>query len=165
MEDSSNDGAMTSIPSSVSSSGNYFGQRCPTVLIAVAMEEDQRLQLDTWVEWLRDIPAITKHARVEGIYESFSTLMLITLPVHIWDLIPNNPAVSFVGFIKSQNFLKSQLSETSSAQAAKSAGTSTSPPLVIEALGPNNGLTPEERPEWSAAVADLKAADMVRCST
>ena len=47
LEDSSNNSATTSIPSSISSSGNNFEQSCPTVLIAVALEEDQRLQLDT----------------------------------------------------------------------------------------------------------------------
>ena len=142
MEDSSNDSAMTSILSSVSSSGNYFEQSCPTVLIAVALEEDQRLQLDTWGEWLRDLPAMAKHARVEGIYESFSTLILISLPVYIWDLIPNNPAVSFVGFIKSQDFLKNRPKESLTAQTASSATTSTRPPA--EALASNNGLTLEK---------------------
>ncbi|KAK0516424.1 hypothetical protein JMJ35_001027 [Cladonia borealis] len=159
MEDSSNDSAMTSIPSSVSSSGNYFEQGCPRVLIAVALEEDQRLQLDPWAEWLRDIPAIAKYARVEGIYESYSTLMLLSLPVNIWDLIPNNPAVSFIGFIKSQDLLKTQPSESSTAQAAKSAPISTSPPAVIEALASNDGLMLEESREWLACVAGQKLAE------
>ena len=153
MENSSNDSAMTSIPSSVSSSGNYFEQSCPTVLVAVALEEDQRLQLRTWVEWLRDIPAIAKHARVEGIYESFSTLMLISLPVFIWDLIPNNLAVSFVGFIKSQDFLKNRPKESSIAQAASSIPTSARPPAVIEALATKNSLTLGKSREPSARVA------------
>ena len=165
MEDSSNDSATVSIPSSVSSPGNGLGQSCPTVLIAVALEEDQRLQLDTWVEWLRDIPAIAKYARVEGIYESYSTLMLLSLPVNIWDLIPNNPAVSFIGFIKSQDLLKTQPSESSTAQAAKSAPISTSPPAVIEAFASNDGLMLEESREWLACVAGQKLAETVRRST
>ena len=165
MEDSSNDSTTTSIPSSVSSPGNGPEQSGPTVLIAVALEEDQRLQLDTWVEWLRDIPAIAKYARVEGIYESNSTLMLLSLPVSIWDLIPNNAAVSFIGFIKSQDLLKNQPSGSSTAQAAKSVPTSLSPPPVIEALATNDGLTPEKSREWSASVAGQKLAETVRSST
>ena len=165
MEDSADSSATTSIPSSVSSPGNGSGQSCPRVLIAVALEEDQCLQLDTWVEWLRDIPAIAKYARVEGIYESYSTLMLISLPVNIWDLILNNPAVSFIGFIKSQDLLKNHPSESSTAQAAKSASTSTSPPSVIEAFATNDGLTLEENQEWSAYVACQKLAKTVRSST
>ena len=165
MEDSSNDSATTSIPSSVSSPGRGSEQCCPTVLIAVALEEDQRLHLDTWVEWLRDIPAIARYARVEGIYESYSTLMLLSLPVDIWDLIPNNPAVSFIGFIKSQDLLKTQPSESSTAQAASSGPTSTSPPSVTEALTTNDGLTLEKSQERAAGVAGQTITEKVKSST
>ena len=165
MEDSSNDSATTSIPSSVSSPGRGSEQCYPTVLIAVALEEDQRLHLDTWVEWLRDIPAIARYARVEGIYESYSTLMLLSLPVDIWDLIPNNPAVSFIGFIKSQDLLKTQPSESSTAQAASSGPTSTSPPSVIEALTTNDGLTLEKSQERAAGVAGQTITEKVKSST
>ena len=165
MEDSSNDSATTSIPSSVSSPGNSAEQSCPTVLIAVALEEDQRLQLDTWVDWLRDIPAIAKYARVEGIYESNSTLMLLSLPVSIWDMIPNNPAVSFIGFIKSQDLLKYQPTESSKAQATKSAPTSTSPPAVIEALAINDGLPLEKNREGSPCGSGQRLVETVRSLT
>ena len=164
MEDSSNDSATTSNPSSVSSRGNSAEPSDPMVLIAVALEEDQPLQLDTWVEWLRDIPAIAKYARVEGIYESYSTLMLLSLPVNIWDLIPNNPAVSFIGFVKSQDLLKPQSSESSTAQAAKSAPSSASPPTVIETLATKDGPTLEKSRERSACVADHRLAETVRSS-
>ena len=165
MKDSFNDSATTSTPSSVSSPGNDSEQSCPTVLIAVALEEDQRLQPDTWVEWLRDIPAIAKYVRVEGIYGSYSTLMLLSLPVNIWDLIPNNPAVNFIGFIKSQNLLKNQPWGSLTAQAAKYAPTSTSPPAVIESLVTNDGLTLEGSRKWLACVAGQKLAETVRGST
>lgn len=165
MEDSSNDSATTSIPSSVSSPDNSSEQSCPTVLIAVALEEDQRLQLNTWAEWLRDIPAIARYARVEGIYESNSTLMLLSLPINVWDLIPNNPAVSFIGFIKSQNLLNNHPLESSTAQAANFAPTSVSPPAVIEALATNDGPTPEKSREWSACIECQELAETVRNST
>ena len=165
MEDSSNDSTTTSIPSSVSSPGNGPEQSCPTVLIAVALAEDQRLQVDTWVEWLRDIPAIAKYARVEGIYESNSTLMLLSLPVSIWDMIPNNPAVSFIAFIKSQDLLKYQTLASSIAQADNSATTSTSPPRVIEALGINDGLTLEKNQDGSPRGSGQRLAETVRSST
>lgn len=165
MEDSSNDSATTSMPSSIGSSGNGAEQSCPTVLIAVALEEDQRLQLDTWVEWLRDIPAIAKYARVEGIYESNSTLMLLSLPVSTWDMIPNNPAVSFIGFIKSQDLLKYQPLASSIAQAAKTAPTSTSLPDVVETFGINDGVTIEKNQAESPCGSGRRPAETVRSST
>ena len=82
------------------------GARYPKVMISVALEEDQVLHTRDWCEWLKSVPAIVKFARVEGIYKSDSTLLIMTIPVVIWDLIPPDPAIKFLGFVKSDNLLK-----------------------------------------------------------
>ena len=79
--------------------------RYPKVIISVALEEDQVLHTRDWCEWLKSVPAIVKFARVQGIYESDSTLVIMTIPVVIWDLIPADPAIAFLGFVKSENLL------------------------------------------------------------
>ena len=81
--------------------------RYPKVIISVALEEDQVLHTRDWCEWLKSVPAIVKFARVQGIYKSDSTLVIMTIPVVIWDLIPSDPAISFLGFVKSENLLSS----------------------------------------------------------
>ena len=77
----------------------------PQVLVSLALEEDQWLQTDDWFDWLTTVPALVKHVRVHGVFESDSTLLLISLSVAVWDLLPKHPAVSFIGFVKSNNML------------------------------------------------------------
>ena len=75
----------------------------PKVLISVALQEDQRLNAEDWLEWLKSIPASADLVEVEGIFKSDSTLLLLTLPVALWDSIPRDPAVTFLAFVRSHN--------------------------------------------------------------
>ncbi|KAL8723582.1 MAG: hypothetical protein Q9225_000124 [Loekoesia sp. 1 TL-2023] len=77
----------------------------PKVLISVALEEDQFLRTEDLLDWLRSFPALAKCVRIESVYKSDSTLLLLSLPVAIWDMVPNDPAISFVAFVKSHNLL------------------------------------------------------------
>lgn len=80
--------------------------RAPKVLISLALEEDQWLSPNAWAEWLENIPAKVKSACVEGVYRSYSTLMLLSIPVAAWDMLPEDPAVNFVGFVRPDNLLQ-----------------------------------------------------------
>ena len=82
---------------------------CPTVLITLALEDDQRLATKGWAKWLQSAPGLIKHGHVEGIYKSDSILVLLTLPVAIWDLLPNHPAVKFISFVRSWELMKEEL--------------------------------------------------------
>lgn len=81
--------------------GDY---QVPHVLISIALEGDQG-SLDTAAcrKWLAEFPALVKYATVEGVYRGFSTLMTISVPVMIWDLLPEHPACSFIGYVVSPN--------------------------------------------------------------
>ena len=81
----------------------------PKVLISLSLEEDQRRNVNEWVEWMRSIPAFVKYTNVDAIYKSGSTLILLTVPVAIWDLLPESPAIAFIGFTDSWNLLRSSL--------------------------------------------------------
>ncbi len=77
----------------------------PKVLISIALEEEQIFHTGDWIEWLKFIPALADSVRVEGIYKSNSTLLLLSLPVATWDMLPKDPAISFISFVKSSNLL------------------------------------------------------------
>lgn len=77
----------------------------PKVVVSVALEEEQSLSPQHWIDWFRSIPAVVKYVNIEGVYKSESTLLIITLPIAIWNLVPANPAISFLGFSKSRNLL------------------------------------------------------------
>ncbi len=79
----------------------------PKVLISLSLEENQWLYTDEWAEWIRSVPALVKYTCIQGIYKSGSTLILLSIPVAIWDLLPKDPAILFVGFIDSWNLLNS----------------------------------------------------------
>jgi hypothetical protein len=57
----------------------------------------------SWLEWIRNARAEAKGIRIDGVYDSFSTLVLLRMPATVWGLLPNNPAYSFVGFDTSNN--------------------------------------------------------------
>jgi hypothetical protein len=78
---------------------------CPKVLLSVAFEEDQWLDTEEWLEWLLAIPALTKHAHLEAVFKSDSALLLMTLPVAVWDMLPEELACSFLGFVHSRNMM------------------------------------------------------------
>lgn len=85
--------------------------KCPRVLISVALKDDQPLRIDEWIAWLSSTPKV---AKIEAIYESDSTLMLVSLPVAVWDCLPRNPAISFIKFVRSGNKLKFTQAQTGS---------------------------------------------------
>jgi hypothetical protein len=88
------------------------------VLLAVRLEEDFFLEnededdgkrIRTWCNWLKAIPYGVQNVTIEGIYKSCSALILLTLPIALWDLLPNNAAYSFIGFVKPNNWSKADL--------------------------------------------------------
>jgi hypothetical protein len=79
--------------------------KVPHVLISLALCEDQELELKACSEWLAAFPALAKYAKVKGVYRSHSTLIIASVPVVIWDLLPENRACSFIGYVTSDNLL------------------------------------------------------------
>jgi len=79
----------------------------PHVLISIALEEDQTLDSKACSQWLCKFPALAKYATVQGVFRSHSTLVLLAVPVVIWDLLPQNAACSFIAYVRSTNLLQS----------------------------------------------------------
>jgi hypothetical protein len=90
--------------------------KVPHVLISLALCKDQELELKACSEWLATFPALAKYAKVKGVYRSHSTLIIASVPVVIWDLLPENRACSFIGNVTSDNLL--DFRETSNASTA-----------------------------------------------
>ncbi|KAN0095444.1 hypothetical protein V8E51_016155 [Hyaloscypha variabilis] len=83
----------------------------PHVLLSLALEGDQVLDLDRCRKWLQDFPALARYATVQGVYNSNSTLLILSLPVVIWDWIPEDPACTFIGYVHSDNLIINELKE------------------------------------------------------
>jgi hypothetical protein len=89
--------------SSVSSSGEFY---VPHVLIKVGLEQNQPM-LDTehCLRWLRSIPLLAKWAKIEGVYPSYSTLLILSVPMPIWNMLPDHLACSFIGYVTAPSLL------------------------------------------------------------
>ncbi|KAI4101664.1 MAG: hypothetical protein LQ345_007406, partial [Seirophora villosa] len=72
--------------------------KSPKVLISIALAEEQNLRAEEWMIWLRSIPAVASSVHVEGVFESNSTLLLLSLPIAVWDMLPETAAISFIAF-------------------------------------------------------------------
>ncbi|KAF4977226.1 hypothetical protein FZEAL_6223 [Fusarium zealandicum] len=81
----------------------------PHVMISLALEDDQRLDVNAWEQWLGAFPAMAKYVKVQGVFKSHSTMLLVSMPVSIWDLLPEDRAMSFVAFIRSNNLMTPKL--------------------------------------------------------
>ncbi len=79
--------------------------KVPRVLISLALEENQTLNSESAQKWLASCPNLVKFAKIEAVFSSFSTLVLLSIPVCIWNLLPEDPACAFVGFVTSPNML------------------------------------------------------------
>lgn len=75
------------------------------VIISLALEEKQTLNSESGQKWLASFPALVKYAKIEGVYKSFSTLVLLSIPVFIWDFLPDNLGCSFVAYVTSPNMM------------------------------------------------------------
>jgi hypothetical protein len=74
----------------------------PQVVLSIRLDSAQ-LEIDTWREYIRSLPAEAKDIKIEGVYRSFSTLLMVRMPVTIWNILPDNGAYSFIGFVTSEN--------------------------------------------------------------
>jgi hypothetical protein len=51
------------------------------------------------LRWLESVPFLGTWAKIEGVFPSYSTLIILSIPVPLWDLLPDNPAYTFIGYI------------------------------------------------------------------
>jgi hypothetical protein len=79
------------------------------ILLAIRLEEDYFLDGDddkkvrAWCEWVRNVPEAANTVKIQGVYRSCSTLVLLSMPTVVWDLLPDKAGYSFVGFVASGN--------------------------------------------------------------
>ncbi|KAK0632645.1 hypothetical protein B0T14DRAFT_39686 [Immersiella caudata] len=84
-------------------------QQKPQVIVSVRLESTQTLHISEWAEWLRRAPASAAELKVEGWYGSFSTLLLLNMPLRVWHVLPGHLAVSFIGYVTTGNLASHDL--------------------------------------------------------
>jgi hypothetical protein len=74
-------------------------------LLLVTVVEDQVLSTKACSDWLASFPALARYASVQSVYQSYSTLLILSLPVFVWDFLPASLACNFISYIQSTNIL------------------------------------------------------------
>lgn len=76
----------------------------PQVLVSFRVTREA-LDASTWVKWLLNAPPEARDLiKIEGVYGSYSTLIILRMPVQVWCLLPESRASSFLGFITTENY-------------------------------------------------------------
>ncbi|KAL8986954.1 MAG: hypothetical protein Q9169_008742, partial [Polycauliona sp. 2 TL-2023] len=82
------------------------------VLLAVSISNDAIGDIVEWKQWLvNGAPRIITQieVKVEGVFKSHSTMLVVSLPIVAWDRLPDKAAYRFIGFVKSENLNQTQL--------------------------------------------------------
>ncbi|KAM7183554.1 hypothetical protein V8F20_012578 [Naviculisporaceae sp. PSN 640] len=74
----------------------------PRVLVRVLLNEGQ-FNIDNFADWILQAPKQAIDVHIEGAYGSLSTLLIIKMPLAVWNLLPGDPALSLIGYITTDN--------------------------------------------------------------
>lgn len=81
----------------------------PQVIVSVRLQSSDSSEARAWVDWLLKAPPEGQDIKVEGWFGSFSILVILNLPLQVWHTMPSNPAMSFVGFVTTENLASALL--------------------------------------------------------
>jgi hypothetical protein len=82
----------------------------PVITITVRLKETMsasQLSDDLFADWLRMMPASAEQVKVQAGFKSFSTLLILSIPVEMWCYLDQHPAITLTGLTKSSNLVKS----------------------------------------------------------
>ena len=108
------------------------------VLISVSFTGvNMFLNYENFKRWLTShILEEAGEIKIEAVFNSFSFVYLLTLPVDIWTMFPEHEGWNFVSFVTSNNILLSK--------PAATASTSSTAPAAPAASGSSAGLVSRE---------------------
>jgi hypothetical protein len=92
-----------------SSSQDLAGIKVPRLLFAIRLRENfsaSELTTELFTEWLRTIPTVAAAVKVEAGFESFSTLVIVSIPVYLSAYLPSDHAIISLGLVTSSNKVK-----------------------------------------------------------
>jgi hypothetical protein len=98
------EGDDNSSTSSLESSVYAAPRNVPRLAFAIRLQEDFRvgdLSEDLFLEWLRNVPIIAAEVKVEASFHSYSSLIIVSVPLSIFSNIPRHPAIVSLGPISS----------------------------------------------------------------
>lgn len=83
--------------------------KVPRLAFAIRLNDTLRpdqLRTDLFVEWLRSMPTIAEEVKVEAGFDSFSSLIILSIPIALSTFLPENRAIVSLGPITSLNIVR-----------------------------------------------------------
>src|SRR6202012_5683037 len=80
----------------------------PRLLFAVRLKETfqpSELSTDLFTEWLGMFPLVVEEVKVEAGFNSFSSLVIVSLPISLLSYMAEHPAIICLGPIRSKNLI------------------------------------------------------------
>lgn len=74
-------------------------------LIAIQFESSETWGIEAVLSEIPKLPTVAKTVNLHSVSHSHSSLVLLAVPEVVWDLLPDSPGWSFVGFTTSSNLL------------------------------------------------------------
>jgi hypothetical protein len=69
----------------------------PRVVLSITLTKDIRADdAESCRRWLTDFPIPTEDITVEAVFNSFSTVVLVSVSLEVWDVLPEIPGCNFV---------------------------------------------------------------------
>jgi hypothetical protein len=76
----------------------------PGVLVTCRLR-DQNVDVEKWRQWLLRAPDGGRAIQISALYPGFSAVLIIELPLVVWDLLPPSPAISFIAYTTGKNHI------------------------------------------------------------
>ncbi|KAL5315687.1 hypothetical protein ACEPPN_016557 [Leptodophora sp. 'Broadleaf-Isolate-01'] len=80
--------------------------KVPKLAFAIRLKEDLKvgqLSHDLFMEWLRRVPVVAEEVKIEAGFDSFSSLLILSIPISLMAYLPSNSALISLGPITSSN--------------------------------------------------------------
>jgi hypothetical protein len=84
------------------------GDKVPRLAFAIRLRDNFQvgeLSTDLFLEWLRHIPTIAEQVKVEAGFDSFSSLLIVSIPISLSGYLPTDRAIISLGPIGSSNLI------------------------------------------------------------
>jgi hypothetical protein len=76
----------------------------PGILVTCRLR-DQHVDVERWRQWLLNAPEGAKAIQISALYPGFSAVLIVELPLVVWDLLPPSPAISFIAYTTGKNHI------------------------------------------------------------
>lgn len=83
-----------------------FVLKVPHMLVSFALDQNASFPNgEACRRWLSAFPGLAKHVKIEAVFDSYSSVLIMSIPVVIWNMLPDHPACQPISYVTSRNLM------------------------------------------------------------